>query len=129
MNGENIMLDIFIKTHFSGGHHLRNYPGNCEKPHGHNWKVRVTVRASELDELGMGIDFRELKNHVKEVVDELDHCDLNEHPAFRNINPSSENIAMHIFNALKGPLQNDRYHLYSVTVCETDTSGVTCYGE
>ena len=54
-------MDIFIKTHFSGGHHLRAYPGNCENPHGHNWKVKVTVRARELDQLGMGIDFRELK--------------------------------------------------------------------
>jgi len=50
------MIDIFIKTHFSGGHHLRDYPGNCEHPHGHNWKVKVTVRARELDELGMGIN-------------------------------------------------------------------------
>ncbi|MCI5222763.1 MAG: hypothetical protein D3924_08860, partial [Candidatus Electrothrix sp. AR4] len=42
----------------SGGHHLRNYPGNCEKPHGHNWKIKVTVRAGELDKLGMGMDFK-----------------------------------------------------------------------
>ena len=71
------MFDIFIKTHFSGGHHLREYPGNCEKPHGHNWKVKVTVRVSELDELGMGMDFKVLKQQVNALVDELDHCDLN----------------------------------------------------
>lgn len=123
------MLDIFIKTHFSGGHHLRNYPGNCEKPHGHNWKVKVTVRATELDELGMGIDFKSLKIVVNKVVDELDHCDLNEHPAFKDKNPSSEHIAMHIFTELKSKLQTDRYSLYSVTVRETDTSGVIYYGE
>lgn len=122
------MLDIFIKTHFSGGHHLRNYPGNCEKPHGHNWKVKVTVRANELDQLGMGIDFKNLKNCVNRVVDELDHTDLNDHPAFRDINPSSEHIAMHLFNELKNELQTDRYQLYSVTVRETDTSGVIYYG-
>lgn len=123
------MMDIFIKTHFSGGHHLRNYPGNCEKPHGHNWKVRVTVRAEKLDELGMGIDFRTLKNHVNEVIEQLDHCDLNDHPAFRDVNPSSENIAMFIFNELKEDLQTDRYHLYSVRVRETDSSGVVYYGD
>lgn len=122
-------MDIFIKTHFSGGHHLRNYPGNCEKPHGHNWKVRVTVRAEKLDELGMGIDFRTLKNHVNEVIEQLDHCDLNDHPAFRDVNPSSENIAMFIFNELKEDLQTDRYHLYSVRVRETDSSGVVYYGD
>lgn len=122
------MLDIFIDTHFSGGHHLRNYPGNCEKPHGHNWKVRVTVRAGRLDELGMGMDFRRLKDEVKKVIDELDHRDLNDHPAFRDKNPSSEHIAMFIFSELENILRSDRCHLYSVTVRETDTSGVTYYG-
>ena len=123
------MLDIFIRTHFSGGHHLRNYPGNCEKPHGHNWKVKVTVRATKLDELGMGIDFKNLKGIVNKVIDDLDHCDLNEHAAFKDVNPSSEHIAMHIFNELKKDLQTDRYSLYSVTIRETDTSGVTYYGD
>ena len=122
------MLDIFIKTHFSGGHHLRDYPGNCEKPHGHNWKVKVTVRATELDRLGMGIDFKVLKKVVGRVIDDLDHRDLNDHPAFKSVNPSSEHIAMHIFTELKDELTTDRYRLHAVTVRETDSSGVTYYG-
>ena len=122
------MYDIFIKTHFSGGHHLRNYPGNCEKPHGHNWKVKVTVRAQELDALGMGIDFKVLKKEVNRVVDELDHCDLNEHPAFQERNPSSEHIAAFLFNQLTELFTTDRYALFSVEVRETDTSGVIYYG-
>lgn len=122
------MFDIFIDTHFSSGHHLRNYPGNCERPHGHNWKVRVTVRATELDALGMGIDFRELKKAVNRVVDELDHHDLNEHQAFLERNPSSENIAVYIFASLKNILVTARYQLYSVTVRETENSGVTYLG-
>jgi 6-pyruvoyltetrahydropterin/6-carboxytetrahydropterin synthase len=122
------MFDVFIKTHFSGGHHLRNYPGNCEKPHGHNWKVKVSVRVQELDALGMGIDFKVLKEKVNGVVDELDHCDLNEHPAFQNRNPSSEHIATFLFEQLTPVLSADRYSLYSVEVQETDTSGVIYYG-
>ncbi len=119
------MFDIFTKSHFSSGHHLRNYPGDCERPHGHNWKVEVTVRATELDKLGMGVDFKIVKKAVKEIMDDLDHRDLNEHPAFREKNPSSENIAVYIFEQLKSKLTTDRYRPYSVTVCETDTSGVT----
>jgi 6-pyruvoyltetrahydropterin/6-carboxytetrahydropterin synthase len=122
------MFDIFIDTHFAGAHHLREYPGNCEKPHGHNWKVQVTVRATELDALGMGIDFKVLKQKVNAVVDELDHRDLNEHPAFLNQNPSSENISVFLFDKLQEPLRHDRYQLYSVTVRETDSSGLTYYG-
>lgn len=119
------MFDIFTTTHFSSGHHLRNYPGNCEKPHGHNWKIEVCIRADSLDELGMGIDFRTLKSALKEVIDDLDHCDLNQHPAFVAINPSSENIACYIFQELKRRLTTYRYRPYSVTVRETDACGVT----
>ena len=122
------MFHIFIKSHFSAGHHLRNYPGNCERPHGHNWKVEVTVKATEQDELGMGIDFRTVKNAVNEVMDTLDHRDLNEHPDFKSINPSSENIAAYIFRNLQKDLTTDRYGVYSVTVCETENSGVTYFG-
>ena len=122
------MFHIFIKSHFSAGHHLRDYPGNCERPHGHNWKVEVTVKASELDELGMGIDFRTVKTAVKEIMDTLDHRDLNEHPDFQSTNPSSENIAAYIYRNLQKDLTADRYGVYSVTVCETENSGVTYFG-
>ncbi len=119
------MFDVFIKTNFSAGHHLRDYPGNCDHPHGHNWSVKVTVRATELDQLGMGIDFRKLKEAVAEQLQQLDHKDLNQHPAFLTQNPSSENIAVYLFNNLKEKLSSDRYCLESVTVGETDTTGVT----
>lgn len=119
------MFDVFIKTHFSAGHHLRNYPGNCERPHGHNWNVTVTVRATELDALGMGVDFRTVKTAVNKVMDELDHCDLNNHPAFLDKNPSSENLALYIFQQLKPELHTKHYQIYSVTVGETENTGVT----
>jgi 6-pyruvoyltetrahydropterin/6-carboxytetrahydropterin synthase len=123
------MFHIFIKTHFSAGHHLRDYPGNCERPHGHNWKVEVTVAAKELDSLGMGIDFRKVKEAVEKVMDTLDHHDLNQHADFQSVNPSSENIAVYIFNNLQQDLTTDRYNVHSVTVCETDNSGVTYFGK
>jgi len=123
------MYDIFVTTHFAGAHHLRGYPGDCEHPHGHNWKVVVTVRATKLDQLGMGIDFKLLKKYVKEVVDTVDHRDLNEHPAFQTINPSSEHIAKYIYDNLAPKLVSDRYSLYSVGVSETETSSLIYYGE
>jgi 6-pyruvoyltetrahydropterin/6-carboxytetrahydropterin synthase len=123
------MFHIFIKSHFSAGHHLRDYPGNCERPHGHNWKVEVTVKADSLDNLGMGLDFKALKNEVNKVLDTLDHHDLNEHADFQSVNPSSENIAVYIFNNLQNILSTDRYGIHSVTVRETDNSGVTYFGQ
>ena len=123
------MFEIFIETHFSAAHHLRNYPGNCEKPHGHNWKVKVAVRAAKLDELGMGIDFRKIKQAVNKVMDDIDHCNLNEHPAFQEKNPSSENIAFYIFNTLKDELRGENYWLYSVSTYETENTGTTYFGD
>jgi 6-pyruvoyltetrahydropterin/6-carboxytetrahydropterin synthase len=86
------------------------------------------VRAHELDELGMGIDFKVLKKHVNQVIDQLDHRNLNEMEAFAEVNPSSEHIAKFIFDKLNEPLSHDRYRVHSVTVFETDTSGLTYYG-
>jgi len=123
------MFPIFIKRHLSAGHHLRDYPGHCERPHGHNWKVEVTVKADSLDNLGMVIDFRSLKDAVNKVLDTLDHHDLNEHADFQSVNPSSENIAVYIFNNLQNSLSTDRYGVHSVTVRETDNSGVTYFGQ
>lgn len=122
------MYDIFIDTHFAGAHHLREYPGDCENPHGHNWKVKVTVRATALDQYGMGIDFKVLKKIVKEVIDKLDHHDLNTLPYFQDRNPSSEHIAEFIFSEVNSRLSNDNYSMYSVDVLETDTQGLTYYG-
>ena len=122
------MSDIFVKTHFSSGHYLRDYPGSCEQPHGHNWNVTVTVRASQLDSLGMGIDFKQLKTHVNRVMDHIDHKNLNEMEEFSVLNPSSENIARFIYEQLQEPLEHERYRLFSVTVYETESSGLTYYG-
>jgi 6-pyruvoyltetrahydropterin/6-carboxytetrahydropterin synthase len=126
---EHVMFDIFIKTHFAGAHHLREYPGDCEKPHGHNWKVDVTVRATELDRYGMGIDFKVLKNIVKQAIDKLDHRDLNTLPYFQDKNPSSEHISRFIYDDIEASLRHDRYALHSVTVYETDSQGLTYYGQ
>jgi 6-pyruvoyltetrahydropterin/6-carboxytetrahydropterin synthase len=77
----------------------------------------------------MGVDFKILKQQVNVVVDELDHHDLNEHPAFQDRNPSSEHIAQFLFQQLQETLTTERYQLYSIEVRETDSSGVIYYGQ
>jgi 6-pyruvoyltetrahydropterin/6-carboxytetrahydropterin synthase len=79
---------------FSGAHTL---PGVavCERMHGHNWRVRVTVRIDEdaLDRVGMGVDFRTIEDETKRVVAEFDHAYLNELEAFAGRLPTAENVA------------------------------------
>ncbi len=119
------MYKVFIKTHFSSAHYLRNYPGNCEHLHGHNWDVKVTVRAERLNEIDVAIDFRDLKRIVKEIMDGLDHKNLNELPGFGTINPSSERLAEYIYERLASMLEAFQgITAHSVEVRETSSSGV-----
>ena len=43
------MYEVTVEDTFAAGHYLRNYKGKCENPHGHNYKVRVTLQGGELD--------------------------------------------------------------------------------
>lgn len=118
------MYEVMIKTEFASAHNLRNYKGACETLHGHNWKVDITVEADRLDKIGLAIDFNLLKEKTNEIINDLDHIYLNEHEAFREINPSSENIARYIFDELKGRL-DDTVKIQKVTVWETDDAAAS----
>lgn len=67
----------------------------CSRMHGHNWRVRVTVRmeAARLDARGMGLDFRDLERFAREATSEFEHRYLNELPAFENRPPTAETLA------------------------------------
>jgi 6-pyruvoyltetrahydropterin/6-carboxytetrahydropterin synthase len=121
------MYEVSIETHFSAAHSLRNYQGKCESLHGHNWKVEVTVVRDDLDKIGMAIDFKILKEKTRTVIDQLDHCHLNELPAFTQLNPSSENIARYLFEKLIKELKDEKVKLIKVTVWESEGSRATYY--
>lgn len=116
------MYQASIQTHFSAAHFLRNYKGDCENLHGHNWKVEVTVSRETLDETGMAIDFILLKQKTNDIIKNLDHKHLNEIPYFSEINPSSENIAAYLFNQLEEKLKATAVKLIKVSVWESETS-------
>ena len=114
------MFEIRIKTDFAAAHQLRGYPGNCERLHGHNYGVEVYCQCEELDKLGMGIDFKVLKAHIKDVVKELDHYNLNEKPYFQKDNPSAENIAKWFYGQISKRVNTERVKVTRVDVWETD---------
>jgi 6-pyruvoyltetrahydropterin/6-carboxytetrahydropterin synthase len=80
---------------FSAAHQIRFHGGKCERLHGHNWRVRVHVHASELNRIGMVIDFADLQRMVAEVGSRLDHQNVNEIPPFDEVNTTAELIARH----------------------------------
>ena len=117
------MYRIKVQSRFSSAHNLRGYKGKCEELHGHNWQVEAVACADDLDDAGMVLDFKELKELLNGALSELDHKYLNEVEYFKKVNPTSENIARYLYKRIleKEPDLN----LEEVTVWETDTSSAT----
>jgi len=123
------VFEVYVKTHFSAAHSLEGYPGDCARVHGHNWIIEVFVKCKELDEIGIGIDFRDIKQAVKEVIEGLDHFNLNDLPAFKEVNPTSENIAKFLYQELGQKLNSDVVKVSKVKVCETPGAGALYWEE
>ena len=94
------MFELTIHVNFEAAHYINNYSGKCQRLHGHNSKVEVNIYGNKLDELGMLIDFRDLKTTVNKIMDKLDHYCLNDIEPFCKINPTAENIAKYIYEQL-----------------------------
>ena len=116
------MYELKIVSQFAAAHQLRGFEGGCENLHGHNWKTEVYVTGEKPGKDGLLIDFRLIKEATKSALDELDHKFLNELDAFKTQNPSSENIAHHIFESLSRKLDNKKLKVTKVTAWESDTA-------
>jgi 6-pyruvoyltetrahydropterin/6-carboxytetrahydropterin synthase len=125
----NDMYELSVEAQFSAAHQLRGYKGKCEKLHGHNWRVQVTVSSDRLNEIDIVMDFHDLKRIVNEVISSLDHSFLNDVFPFTEINPSSENIAKWIYDSVKKRLRKGyrNVNLTSVTVWESESASATYY--
>src|SRR3978361_1611162 len=77
-NEKSFLFEVTVEAGFSSGHYLRNYRGKCENPHGHNYKVFITLQGQDLDEAGLLLDFKLLKQVMRPVVDYLDHQMIND---------------------------------------------------
>ncbi len=118
------MYLLRVESDFASAHQLRGYKGKCENLHGHNWRVLVRVRGGELDALGMLMDFGDLKKLLKRSMESLDHKFLNETPPFDSINPTSENIARHLYGELAKALP-EGVSMHDVTVWESEKCAAT----
>jgi 6-pyruvoyltetrahydropterin/6-carboxytetrahydropterin synthase len=116
------MYLLTVTGDFSAAHALRDYGGPCERLHGHNWRVEATVFAGELDERGLAIDFRVLREHLGKICDRLDHRFLNELEPFDKLNPTSENLARYLAGELESSLKGSDLpvRVHEVRVWESD---------
>lgn len=119
------MYEITIIKSFSAAHRLADIGGKCEELHGHNFKVEVNVTAPELDQAGILIDFRLIKRWLSEILNNLDHKDLNELAFFNKTNPSSENVAKYIYREMILKIKNVNIKISRVKVWESENAAVT----
>lgn len=122
------MYEIEISRSFSAAHFLRGYEGNCANLHGHNYGVAVTLRATALDGQGMAFDYKKLKAALDPILAGFDHSCLNELEAFRELNPTSENLARTIFERLAPGIEDGRIKLHRVRIMESESSSCSYYG-
>jgi len=94
------MFELIVETDFSAAHNLREYQGQCERLHGHNWKVQVVIASGKLDSLGMVMDFRDIKKIIGEILNKFDHAYLNDVADFKVINPTTENLSKTLYHDL-----------------------------
>jgi 6-pyruvoyltetrahydropterin/6-carboxytetrahydropterin synthase len=124
------MFEVTVEDTFAAGHYLRNYKGKCENPHGHNYRVRVTLAGRELDKAGLLLDFKDLRHVMKPVIDRLDHQMMNDIEPFTTVNPSAENLAKYFYEETNERLQshtNGRVSVKAVKIFETDETTATYF--
>lgn len=121
------MFEVRVEKTIAAAHRLFDYNGPCESLHGHNYRIEVAYKGTELDRFGMLVDFTDIKRAFNAVLDTIDHTYLNEVPAFEGISPSAENIAAYIYKSMK-QTPFDRATLDHVSVWETPTQ-VAKYSE
>jgi 6-pyruvoyltetrahydropterin/6-carboxytetrahydropterin synthase len=98
-----VPFELTTTRHFSASHQLRLYDGSIEPLHGHNWIVKITIAAEKLDSIGVVMDFHELERLADLVVVPMHNRHLNELSAFKSMNPSAENVAVHVGSKLVLP--------------------------
>jgi 6-pyruvoyltetrahydropterin/6-carboxytetrahydropterin synthase len=115
------MFELSVEGYFSAAHQVKGYPGDCADIHGHTYRIQVRVGARKLDRLGMGVDFRVLRDELQKVLDGLDHKNLNLIPFFEEHNATAEYVAEYIFCKMKKRIDN----VAAVTVWEGPNYSVT----
>lgn len=122
------VYEVTIKQSFSAAHILNEIGGTCEKLHGHNFVVEISICSGVLSEGGILIDFRVLEKWADEILKEFDHKYLNDISYFKDTSPSSENIARYIYDRISEKIDESYLYVSRVTVWESESARATYYG-
>ncbi|HVS13372.1 MAG TPA: 6-carboxytetrahydropterin synthase QueD [Thermoanaerobaculia bacterium] len=116
------MFSVSKEFSISAAHYIPDHPGKCRRLHGHNYRVRLVASAERLDELGMVVDFSELKRVASEILDRYDHRVLNEIEPFDTTPPTAEAISELVYREASRRLDDERVRVSRVEVWENQRS-------
>jgi 6-pyruvoyltetrahydropterin/6-carboxytetrahydropterin synthase len=118
------MFQVSVEETFSSGHALRGYKGKCENPHGHNYRVQITIEGPQLDNIGLLVDFTVVKHVLRDVIARLDHQFINDLEPFTTVNPSAENMAKYFYDEVTSQLKGlpAGAKVRDIVIWETDTA-------
>lgn len=116
------LLKVLID--FSAAHALRGYVGDCARVHGHNWKIEAEIKTSGVNEIGIAVDFKEIRRAMENIAGRLDHQYLNEIPPFDKINPTAENLAAWFYQEMLSIFVNTSHKLLAISLWETERASV-----
>jgi 6-pyruvoyltetrahydropterin/6-carboxytetrahydropterin synthase len=119
------MYELKVVSRFAAAHQLTMVAKKCENLHGHNWKVELHVTGEKLNHAGVVMDFGEIKQYLSEIITGLDHKFLNELVFFQDGNPSSENIAKYIAEAVQEKIGDHNVRVSRVTAWESEDAAAT----
>ena len=110
---------------FCCGHFITYDGDQCERLHGHNYRVEITVTGDKLDSIGMLLDFVDIKRELRKLLERVDHYNLNDIPPFDvEVNTTAENLAFYFWTEMQKAL-GDGVNVSQVRVWETDTAVAT----
>jgi 6-pyruvoyltetrahydropterin/6-carboxytetrahydropterin synthase len=117
-------MDIFKVFNVEAAHRLPNVPAGhkCARLHGHSFRIEVHVSGTPGEDSGWVMDFAEIKAAFAPIFQMIDHQYLNDVAGLEN--PTSERLAIWIWNALKPRLPA----LSKIVVHETCASGCSYSG-
>ncbi len=115
------MYELKVISHFDAAHALRGYQGDCANLHGHTWTVEVYIEGKQLNEIGLLVDFKDVKKYTNEIIEQLDHKYINDIPEFQEqgINPTAENLSKYIYDKLSEKMAHLHVRIKKISIWES----------
>jgi 6-pyruvoyltetrahydropterin/6-carboxytetrahydropterin synthase len=112
---------IKIEDRFESSHYLYKYyaDGSDEAIHGHSWKVEIFLAGKQnIRPDGISFDFLTVKKKLSELIQSIDHILINDHPDFKSINPTSENMARWFYYGIKKEVKEAKGKVLKIIIHE-----------